>query len=112
MRRTRFAKISHRGLQFGAAILPGSIGCQRVVASHVRVDNLDFSLTHQARKLARAYCVKSITQRQHRNVVPQCGKLTQQRRVGPQGRVQLVSTGRKRIGEIGEVPFSTTDTLR
>src|ERR1700730_321289 len=85
--------------QFCPRISAGSIGCKWVVSGHVRMNNLDRLLTHEAGKLTRAGRVKSITQRQRRNVFPEFGKLAPQRRVRPQGRIKIVSTSREALRE-------------
>src|SRR6266481_1293950 len=64
--------------QFRAWISPDSIGCQRIVTGHVRMNYLDIVLLDQPGKPAGTGGVQRVSQRQRRNVFPWSRKLVQQ----------------------------------
>jgi len=56
-----------RDYEFGVRVGPRSISPERIVASHVRVNDLNIILAHQSRQGASARRVKRVSQRKRRD---------------------------------------------
>ena len=89
------------------------VGCQRIIARHVRVHDLYLKTANETRKPMRARHVERITQRQRKDVLRRQGReFCAQWRCGRKHSVHVMAAPRQSIRQVGQMPLAAAERPR